>query len=201
MIDLSNSRTKIIMSKKPFSRILLTVLVISGVILVASTNPYFGVKAIGVIQKELKRRKWSQFRDNLYYLKRKGFIDMEQNPDGSYMVKTTKMGREKAQKYNLDSLIIEVPKKWDKNWRLVIFDIPAKKYKARYALLEKLKELGFIMFQRSVWAHPFECKNEIVVVSKAFEVERYIHQITCHEISGREQLRGNFEKRNGIKLV
>ena len=186
---------------KPFSRILLITLVVGGVVLVSATNPYFGIKAIGAIQKELKRRKWKQLRSSLYHLRRKGFINVESNPDGTYIIKTTKAGREHVRKYNLDSLSIEIPKQWDKNWRLVIFDIPAKKYKARHALLVKLKELGFVMFQRSVWAHPFECKNEIAVVGKAFEVERYIHQITCHEISGGEQLRYDFEKRNSIKLV
>src|SRR3989338_9444783 len=181
---------------KPFARILLTSLVVGGVVLVAATNPYFGIKAIGAIQKELKRRKWEQFRNGLYHLKRKGYIDVEPNPDGTYIIRTTKAGREQAHKYDLDKLSIEVPKKWDKNWRLVVFDIPARKYKARSALLGKLKELGFIMFQKSVWAHPFECKNEIAVVSRAFEVERYIHQTTCHKVSAGEYLRFEFEKRN-----
>lgn len=189
------------MNSKPFSRVLLTTLVISGVVLIAAANPYFGIKAVGLIQKELKRRKWRQFRDDLYYLRRNGLIDVEQNTDGSYMVKTTKAGRERVKKYDLDNLSIEVPKKWDGNWRLVVFDIPAKKYKARSALLGKLKEFGFVMFQRSIWAHPFKCKNEVAVVGKAFEVERYIQQITCHDISGGEYLRRDFEKRNSVKLV
>ncbi len=186
---------------RPFSNILLMTLVVCGVVLVAGTNPYFGIKAIDIIQKELKKRKWKQFRNDLYYLKYKGFIDIESNPDGTYIVRTTKAGREQAHKYDLDNLSIEVPKKWDKNWRLVVFDIPAKKYKARSALLGKLKELGFVMLQRSIWAHPFECKNEIAIVGRAFEVERYIHEITCHEISGGEYLCREFEKRNSIKLV
>ena len=186
---------------KPFSRILLTTLVVGGVVLVAATNPYFGLRAVGAIQKELKRRKWKQFRSSLYHLRRKGFINIEPSSDGMYIITTTKAGRKYTRKYNLDNLSVETPKQRDKNWRLVIFDIPAKKYKARAALLGKLKELGFVMFQRSVWAYPFECKNEIAVVGKAFEVERYIHQITCHEISGEEQLRYDFEKRNGIILV
>ena len=195
MIDLPNMNTK------PFSRILLTSLVIGGVVLVAATNPYFGIRAIGAIQRELKRRKWEQFRSGLYHLKRKGYIDVEPNLDGTYTVKTTKAGREQARKYDLDSLSIETPKKWDGYWRLVIFDIPAKKYKARFALLGKLKELGFVMLQKSVWAHPFECKNEIAVVGRAFEVERYIQQTTCHEVSGGEYLRRDFERRNAIKLT
>lgn len=175
-------------------------LLLSGVVLVAATNPYFGIKAIAAVQKELKRRKWRQLQNDLYYLKRRGLIDVEPNPDGTYTVKTTKAGREQAHKYDLDNLSIEIPKQWDGYWRLVAFDIPAKKYKARSALLAKLKELGFVMLQRSIWAHPFPCKNEIAVVGRAFDVGRYIHQITCHEISGGDTLRHEFEKRNSLKL-
>ena len=186
---------------KPFSRILLTTLVISGVVLIAATNPYFGIKAIGAIQKELKRRKWKQFQDNLYYLKRRGFINVGQNPDGSFIVKTTKSGREQAYKYDLDNLSIEVPEQWDKYWRLIVFDIPTSKQKARLALLAKLKGLGFIMLQRSIWAHPFECSKEIAILVKAFEVERYVHLITSHEISAENSLRREFGRRNNIQLI
>lgn len=191
----------IINKDRPFSRILLTTLLISGAVLVAATNPYFGIKAIEAVQKELKRRKWRQLQNDLYYLRRRGYIDVESNPDGTYLVKTTKAGQEQAFKYNLDNLSIKVPKKWDRNWRLIIFDIPAHRQKARLALLAKLKELGFIMLQRSIWAHPFECKKEIAVVGKAFEVERYIHEITCHEISAGDILADEFKKRNNSKLI
>ena len=188
-------------NSKLFSRTLLMVLVISGVVLVAAANPYFGIKAIGIIQKELKKRKWRQFHDNLYYLRRKGFINMKSNSDGSYIVQATKLGRVQAHKYSLDGLFIEVPKSWDGYWRLVVFDIPTDRQKARFALLAKLKRLGFIMLQRSIWVHPFECQKEVNVLAKAFKIERYIHQITCHQISAGESLRHNFEKRNSIRLI
>lgn len=47
-------------------------------------------------------------------------------------------------------------KKWDKKWRIVIFDIEEKQKKTREALRYKLKELGFGMIQESVWVSPYD---------------------------------------------
>jgi len=142
---------------RAFTNNLLKALVIGGIVVVTASNPFFGVKAIGAISKELKRRKWKHFKDHLHYLKYRGFIEVEQNPDGSYTVKTTASGRRQAAKYELDdiSVKVKVPKKWDRQWRLVIFDIPADKQKGRLAFLSKLKQLGFIMLQKKCLGSSF----------------------------------------------
>ena len=168
---------------------------------IAAINPFFGLLTAKIIEEELKKRKWDKLRNDLYYLKRRGFIKVDKSSDGSYRIRPTDKGKDRVKKVFLEDVSIKIPKKWDGYWRLVVFDIPAVKKQARYALLAKLKELGFIMVQRSIWAHPFECKKEIAVLSRAFGVERYIHQITCHEISAGEDLRYEFEKRNSVKLV
>lgn len=194
-------RIKIVKKRSSaFAGNLLKALVIGGIVVVASTNPYFGIKAIGALQKELKRRKWKQFKDHLHYLKYRGFVEVSQNPDGSYSVQTTVSGKRQAEKYNLDDIYIKAPKRWDKKWRLVIFDIPAEKQKGRLALLSKLKELSFIMLQKSVWAHPFECQNEVAVLARAFEVDKYIHHILCDSVSAGDYLKEEFEKRNNTSL-
>ena len=43
--------------KNSFSHKLLKSIVIGGVVLIAVTNPYFGIRAIEALQKDLKRRK------------------------------------------------------------------------------------------------------------------------------------------------
>ncbi|MBI2674519.1 MAG: hypothetical protein HYX22_02170 [Candidatus Yanofskybacteria bacterium] len=148
----------------------------------------------------MKKRKWQRFRRDLYYLKRRGFIEANQNLDGSYLVRVTSTGKRQARKYELDDIVIKSPKRWDKQWRLVMFDIPVVKQKGRLALLSKLKNLGFIMLQKSIWTHPFECQNEVAVLARAFEVDKYVHQLTCDNISAREYLKNEFEKRNNTKL-
>lgn len=187
-------------SNQAFSNKLLKVLIIGGVITISAVNPFFGLLTAKVVEEELKKRKWEKLREDLYYLKRRKFIHVYRNSDGSYKIRPTNKGRCQITKYNLKNIKIEIPRKWDQCWRLVIFDIPTKKQQGRFALLAKLKELGFIMIQRSVWAYPFECKNEITVISRAFEMDRYTQYLVCHEISAGEYLCREFEKRNGFKL-
>lgn len=47
-------------------------------------------------------------------------------------------------------------RRWDGNWRIVIFDISEKKRKVRDRLRAKLRELGLGMMQESVWITPFD---------------------------------------------
>lgn len=47
-------------------------------------------------------------------------------------------------------------RKWDKRWRVVIFDIEEINRNARDALREKLRELGFGMIQKSVFISPHD---------------------------------------------
>jgi len=183
-----------------FSNKLLKVLVVGGVVTIAAVNPFFGLLTAKIIEDELKKRKWKGLKNGLHRLKYRGFVEVEQTPDGSYIVKATDAGKLQAEKYDLDNLSIKVPKKWDKQWRLIIFDIPTEKQKGRLALLSKLRELKFIMIQKSVWAHPFECQNEVAVLARAFEVDKYIQHLVCSNVSSSEYLKGEFEKRNNIKL-
>jgi len=184
-----------------FSNKLLKVLVVGGVITIAAVNPFFGLLAAKVIEEELKKRKWRRFKDDIFYLKRRGLVKMYQNRDGSYRVISTTEGRRRVARHDLDNIIIQIPQKWDRCWRLIIFDIPTEKQKGRLALLSRFRQLGFIKLQKSVWAHPFECKNEVAIFAKAFDVEECIHWLVCRDTSACDYLQNEFEKRNTVKLV
>jgi len=64
--------------------------------------------------------------------------------------------------------------KWDRVWRVIIFDIPEKKKKARDALRRKFLHLGMFQLQKSVFVYPFDCKKEIDFVSDFFNVGKDI---------------------------
>ncbi|MBL7159086.1 CRISPR-associated endonuclease Cas2 [Candidatus Microgenomates bacterium] len=75
-------------------------------------------------------------------------------------------------------------KKWDKKWRLVIFDIPEKKRKARDALREKLLKLGFGKWQRSIYISPHNFSQDLReflknrgLVDKAFVLEANVFSL------------------------
>ena len=87
---------------------------------------------------------------------------------------------------------VKKPAQWDKKWRIVIFDIPEKKKKAREALRKKLKELGFKELQKSVFVYPFECEDEIDFITEVFQIRPYVRFIKAVSITNEEQIRLKF---------
>ena len=94
----------------------------------------------------------------------------------------------------IDSLKIKKPKKWDKKWRVVVFDIVELKKIRREAFRGKLKELGFRPLQKSVWVHPFNCKDEIALLRRFFGLsENDIRLITANKIEKDKELKSLFK--------
>lgn len=87
-------------------------------------------------------------------------------------ISLTEEGKNKAKKYQIDSLKILKPKIWDRLWRVVIFDIPDTQKIKRNAFRRKLKELGFYSLQKSVWVCPFKCDKEINFLRDFFGLDK-----------------------------
>ena len=92
----------------------------------------------------------------------------------------------------MDDIKIKKPKKWDKQWRIVIFDIPEKFKGAREALREKLKELGFVELQKSVFAYPFECEDEINFIVEVFQIRPFVRLVKAGSFTNEEQFKIKF---------
>ena len=87
---------------------------------------------------------------------------------------------------------IKKPAKWDGEWRIVIFDIPEKFKQAREVLRIKLKELGFLELQKSVFILPYECEDEINFVIEVFLIRPFVRLIRAQSFTNEEQLRIKF---------
>jgi len=185
-----------------FARKLLKLLAFSGAVIIAASSPYFGLGLARGIQKEIARKKWRQFYNDLYRLRRQKRINVVQKPNGSYEVTITSLGSKMAKTYELDDLQIKKPEQWDGFWRFIAFDIPSKNPKsklARQCLINKLRDVGFVMVQKSLWVHPYECREELAVIARAFEVEPYVYFFVAHDFDKDYKLREKFGK-PGSKL-
>lgn len=155
--------------KKPRSEIVKDVfkyLAISGAIYIAAGSPYFALN-LGKIIKGLKRYNKKKVYDSFYNLKRQGYIRTKYNK-GQMHISLTEKGKKKAGWLQIDELKIGKPRKWDKKWRIVTFDIIHLKKVHRDAFRGKLKELGFQPLQKSVWIHPFNCRDEVGLLRDFF---------------------------------
>jgi len=60
-----------------------------------------------------------------------------------------------------DFPILNLTKKWDKRWVIVVFDISEKSKSIRNNLRNKLKSLGFGMLQESIWISPLSIGEDM----------------------------------------
>ncbi|MDO8482022.1 MAG: CRISPR-associated endonuclease Cas2 [bacterium] len=57
-------------------------------------------------------------------------------------------------------------RRWDKRYRLVMFDVPQYRRSTRDRLRAMMRECGFLRLQDSVWIYPYDCE-ELVTLIKA----------------------------------
>jgi CRISPR-associated endonuclease Cas2 len=147
------------------------------------------MEAIEKREGEKPNRK--QARKVLYNLKKRKLVSLKE-VDGELWVTFNEEGKKLFLKYRLDELKISKPRKWDKKWRIVIFDIPEKKKVAREVLRDKLNQLGFFQLQKSVFVYPFECQREIELISRFYGIEPYVYFIRADYIDNEEKIREKF---------
>ena len=98
----------------------------------------------------------------------------------------TEEGNKLLKSFDYDELKLPNPKRWDKKWRLVTFDIPDKKKRERNAFSEKLKDLGFYPLQESVFIYPYDCRDEIDFICEFLSISRHVNYCLVESLDKRE---------------
>ncbi|MEX2090899.1 MAG: CRISPR-associated endonuclease Cas2 [Candidatus Paceibacterota bacterium] len=77
--------------------------------------------------------------------------------------------------------------KWDRKWRIIIFDIPQEFHNKRNQFRKKLKSSGFYMIQKSVFAFPYPCEKELFDYTKDLQISEYINIIEADNLGSVSQ--------------
>lgn len=125
-------------------------------------------------------------------LYRSKLISYKRDKHGTTSIVLNRDGHKVALRYKLDEMEIKKPVQWDHKWRLIIFDIPEKKKRLRDTLRMRLKQLGLIELQKSVFVHPYECRNEIDFVIELYDARRYVRFIEATHIDTELHLKQKF---------
>lgn len=115
------------------------------------------------------------------YLESKHRITMEDR-DGKTYVLLTDRGRLQLDEDTIGEMTVAKPYRWDHKWRIVMFDFPQKHERARKAFRLKLQDLGFKLYQRSVFIYPYECHEEIHSIAQWYGVDSHVRYIVATEI-------------------
>ncbi len=144
---------------------------------------------LGVIKSKKGRHQlFSQAEDILNTIDRKqlnyllskfklaGLVKTRPISSNRERVVLTPLGRRRFQEYKFHNLEIKVQgRKWDKKWRMVLFDVPESRRRVRDALRQKLKQFGFLEFQKSVFVFPYPCEDEINFVINFFDIPDHVY--------------------------
>ncbi|KKP92315.1 MAG: Repressor in ring oxydation complex/ phenylacetic acid degradation pathway related protein (PaaX) [Parcubacteria group bacterium GW2011_GWA1_36_12] len=125
------------------------------------------------VSREWRKLNSKELRRGINYLYRLKFVDKKESENGLITLLITEKGKLKALNYQLEN-IRNKKEKWDRRWRMVAFDIPEKYKRERDALRQKLKKIGFCELQKSVLITPFNCKKEIKLLVKYFDLSKYV---------------------------
>lgn len=121
-------------------------------------------------------------------LKNKKLINIYEK-EGEERIEITEKGKKRIVKYRIDELKLTRPKKWDGQWRIIMFDIPERFKKGRDALAKKMKDMEIYPMQKSVYICPFDCRDEIDFISEIFGVRKFVHYIIASDLGEGEELK------------
>lgn len=140
--------------------------------------------------KHTRDYKEEQIQRALRYLKSRKLIDIQKRYEKEVFT-LTKLGRLRTRRL-LKSFGIPKPKVWDGKWRLVIFDIPHTRKSRADVFREQLKSLGLANLQKSIWIHPYECRDQVYYLAGNLFIKPYVRYIVAEEVTGGKDLKTIF---------
>jgi len=131
-----------------------------------------------------------QVKTALGRLARRGLVTFEEK-NGRRYTRITENGRKVLQLETQRAGHLG-KKKWDRRWRVVIFDIPEKRKNVRVSLRRFMSEYGFVRLQDSVWVYPYDCEDLIALAKANFHIGADVLYMIVERIENDKHLREYF---------
>ncbi|MDP3661394.1 MAG: hypothetical protein Q8R17_00880 [bacterium] len=176
--------------KKDVAGIILRIVAGAGLLSAAlvAPNALKAMKSLGVLphgrQKEVVRRAQARLVEQKL---------LARNSHG--FLRLTNKGEEKLEllkRNNFERFRMTLPTRWDKKWRLFIFDIKEERRQDRDYIRRTLENMGAVALQKSVWVYPYDCEDIIALLKADFKVGYDLLYIIADEIENDRSLREHF---------
>lgn len=147
---------------------LLATALVGGLVLIGAAPPPSVL--LSLAGKRNKHKFKYQAAQALLRLTRQGYITFEER-GGKRYARITPAGQQLLElEQRKKALQLEKKKRWDKRWRIVIFDIPEKRRKTRDQLRIIMHDAGFYRLQDSVWLYPHDCEDFIALLKADLKI-------------------------------
>lgn len=169
------------------------ILLQAGLALGLSPSPQAHFYILKELSKEWAKINRNSLRRAIKSLYESKMVEMKYNKkENAATIVLTDRGKKKALTYNLGDMEIKKPKTWDGKWRVVLFDIPEHSKKERDLLRYRLKCLGFFEYQKSVFTHPYDCKNEIDYIIEFDNIRKFVRFMIVDSMDNDLHLKAHF---------
>lgn len=173
-----------------FQQAMLTAVVLGGVVVVAATIP----NAAQLLRFFPGFKKGARFnyktKTVLGRLAQKGCITFVKK-DGKRYARITEKGKRMLQ-METEKIAIAKKRRWDRRWRVVIFDIPERRRSVRASIRRFMQEYGFVRLQDSVWIYPYDCEDLIALAKANFRVGADVLYMIVERLEQDKHLREHF---------
>lgn len=173
-----------------FQQAMLTAVMLGGVVLVAATIP----NAARLLKFFPGFKKGARFnyktKSVLGRLADKGCVVFVEK-DGKRYARITEKG-EQMLRFETEKAAMAKKRRWDRRWRIVIFDIPERRRSVRSKLRRYMQEYGFVRLQDSVWVYPHDCEDLIALVKANFRIGADVLYLIVERLEYDKHLREHF---------
>ncbi len=166
----------------------LATIAIAGVISVAAIAP----NVLQVLKLFGADKKSKKYKDSIYNSRRRLIENSLVEYTKNGLLTLTPQGIKTLSRFERHEFKIEKPKKWDKKWRILIFDIQERKRKVRDQIRITLNQIGFVKLQNSVWVYPYDCEDLITLLKADFSIGREVLYIIADKIENEKPLLSHF---------
>lgn len=167
---------------------------LTGVGLAFSSSPTSSLGLLQAAGKEWGKINRQALKRSLRALRRDKLLVEKKRADGTITLELTDAGKRQAKYLHMfgKRVTIQKPKKWDKFWRVVMFDIPEETRQFRDILRDHLKQIGFRELQHSVFIFPYPCEKELATLVDLYGAEKYVRILTVKAIDNEPLVRKLF---------
>lgn len=136
-------------------------------------------------------QKFDKSKNAIYFARRrlvkKGLLTYENG-----FLKMTEKGRETLRHLEFQNFKHTIPKRWDKKWRILIFDIKEKQRGVRDKLRITLIAVGFVHLQDSVWVFPYPCEDLVTLLKADFKIGKELLYLIVDTLENDKNLKKVF---------
>lgn len=177
--------------KQNIQQVILSSVALAGIVSVSliAPNAMQGFRFVGLGKRHSRffQHSTNRARNRLV---EKGLLEYV---EGKKYIQLTEKGRKQLRVWGLADYEIKKPRRWDKKWRILIFDVKESRRAVRDKLRLVLSKMGFYKLQQSVWIYPYDCEEFAQLLKVDFKVGWDVLYIIADQVENESRLRQHFQ--------